>query len=336
MPRLNLLLERTADPELYRREERDFFKRLSRKGDDARQGGIILRDTAELRALSVTQFTGGGATIPENFSDRLEAALKWASPIRAQAEVVRTEDGADYPWPTSNDVANEGVLLTENTVETETDMSFAVVVLRSFKFSSQRVNVPQELVEDSPLLASQLGRLLGLRIGRLQNRHFTVGTGAGQSRGVVGAAPVGATSASPTLITGDDLLALIDSVDPAYRENGRFQLHQDVWKLVAGLKDGNGRYVFPQNTPGQRVLHGYPVSLNPHMSATVAAGNITVLFGDFSFVKIRDVRELRLKAYTEAAGLAENDQTAYSAVLRSDAALLDAGTGPVKSLVQHA
>ncbi len=332
-----VVLKREESLERYWEEEKRFFRRLTNRGPDqgVREGSVILRNSAEARALSATDVTSGAATIPETFSDRLEAALKWASPIRMHADVQRTETGAEMPWPTTNDVAQEGVMLSENTAETEQDMAFGVISLRAFKFNSQRVNVPTELVEDSPLLASQLGRLLGLRIGRLQNRKFTVGTGASEPRGVVNQAIVGATSASPTVIVGDDLLALIDSVDPAYRQGGRFMVHQDIWKSIASLKDANGRYIFPQNVPGQRVLHGYPVELNPHMTNAVTAGAITVLFGDFSLIKVRDVRQLRLRVYTEASGLAEADQVAFSAMLRSDAALLDAGTGPIKSLQQH-
>jgi len=295
----------------------------------------MLRSTDELRALSSTIVTGGAAAIPEGFGDRLEAALLWASPIRMHATVERTEHGGDVPYPLTNDTANEGVILQENVAETEQDMTFTQLTLHAYKFSSQKVLVPNELIEDSPLLASRLGWLLGLRIGRRQNRAFSVGNGASQPLGVVNLAPVGATSGGSSVITDTDVTNLLESVDPAYRQNARFQCHQQTWAQLCQLRDGAGHPIYPQYWPGQRVMAGYPVELNPHM-ATVTNSSISLLFGDFSFVQVRDVRELRLKSYSEATGLAEADQTAYSAILRSDAILLDAGTGPVKSLQQHA
>jgi len=333
-----LELKRGATREETRILDRKFLRVLA---GNARQkaahefGTASLLDADEVRALSATIVTGGGAVVAEGFSDRLEAALVWASPMRMHAEVFRTETGSDVPWPLTDDTGEEGVILQENVIETESDMSFQQTTLRTFKFSSKRVLVPVELVEDSPLLAGQLGKLLGLRIGRLQNRVFTVGTGAAQPQGVVNAAKVGATSLNSSAIVSDDVNALIESVDPSYQINGRFMCHQSVWQAISNLRDGAGRPIYPQHVPGQRTLQGFPVELNRDMASTVTSGAICLLFGDFSSFKIRDCRELRVRSYSEALNVAELGLTAFSALLRSDGALLDAGTGSVKSLQQH-
>ncbi|TMQ33689.1 MAG: phage major capsid protein, partial [Planctomycetota bacterium] len=203
-------------------------------------------------------------------------------------------------------------------------------------FWSKRLVVPQELLEDSPLLAGQLGEILGLRIGRIQNRKFTVGTGASEPNGIVNVAPVGVTASAQTVFVADELTALVGSVDPAYRLNGaRFMMHPVTFDVCKWLKDSGGNLLYKQYVPNEPLLDGWPVTLNQHM-ATIAASAKVVLFGDFSRVKIRDARDLRLQTYQEASGLAESDQTGYACILRSDCALIDAGTGPIKSLQMHA
>jgi len=328
-------LERTNQSKPSAKEERKFLRRIAK--EDGGGGDLWLRDTAEYRALSVTLLTGGGATIPEGFSGRLEAALYYASAIRSVAEVVRTDDGADFPWPTTNDTATEGAIILENAAATAgQDIAFGQVVLRAFKFWSKRLVVPQELLEDSPLLAGQLGEILGLRIGRIQNRKFTVGTGASEPNGIVNVAPVGVTASAQTVFVADELTALVGSVDPAYRLNGaRFMMHPVTFDVCKRLKDSGGNLLYKQYVPNEPLLDGWPVTLNQHM-ATIAASAKVVLFGDFSRVKIRDARDLRLQTYQEASGLAESDQTGYACILRSDCALIDAGTGPIKSLQMHA
>jgi HK97 family phage major capsid protein len=330
-------LERTSQSKPSAKEERKFLRLLAQQDRiDGEGGELQLRDTAEYRALSVTLLTGGGATVPESFSGRLEMAMYYASAIRSLAEVVRTDDGADFPWPTSNDTANEGVIIAENAAATAgQDIAFGQVVLHAFKFWSKRVAVPQELIEDSPLLAGQLGEILGLRIGRIQNRKFTVGSGASEPNGIVNVAPVGVTAQQQTVFVADDLTALVGSVDPAYRLNGaRFMMHPATFDYCKKLKDASGNLLYKQYVPGQPLLDGWPVTLNQHM-ATIATSAKVVLFGDFSRVKIRDARDLRLQTYQEATGLIEADQTAYACILRSDCALIDAGSGPVKSLQMH-
>jgi hypothetical protein len=71
------------------------------------------------------------------------------------------------------------------------------------------------------------------------------------------------------------------------------------------------------------------------MASTVAAGNITLAFGAWDRVVIKDVKGVRIVRTSEAANTAEVDAVLVGAMLRSDCALADAGTHPVVYLQQH-
>jgi HK97 family phage major capsid protein len=63
--------------------------------------------------------------------------------------VLRTSTGAALPFPTSDDTSNKGALLAENTQTVEKDTEFGQLVLNAFKFTSKKVLVSIELLQDS-------------------------------------------------------------------------------------------------------------------------------------------------------------------------------------------
>jgi HK97 family phage major capsid protein len=303
---------------------------------------VTLSDTrglAELRAQSAVITTSGGYAIPEFFHDGVELALFDASAMRRVADIERTPDGRDYFWPQNDDTSVEGVIIPENSTANVADAGFGAIVLRAYKFSSQRLLVPRELVEDgTPRLMATLGMILGRRIGRIQNRLFTNGNGVFQPVGIVPAAQVGVTAASATALAADDLISLEESLDPAYRQGASWLMHPQIESAIRKLRDSAGRYLFPVDEEApRRMLRGYPVIWNQHMSSTIASGQRTVLFGDFSYYKIRDVREGQLKTFEESPGTIEQDSIGMQQILRSDGNLLDPSAGknsPIQAL-QH-
>jgi HK97 family phage major capsid protein len=177
------------------------------------------RTHVEARALATQTGSAGGDTIPTGFQPSFEAALLQFGGIRNAADIMRTATGNPLPWPTGNDTSNKGVMLGENVaVATNTDPSFGLVMWNAYKFTSKMILVPVELMEDSAFdLPSIIGGMCGERIGRIQADYFTTGTGAAQPKGIVTAATVGKTTASATAIKYDELVDLVHSVDPAYR-----------------------------------------------------------------------------------------------------------------------
>lgn len=290
----------------------------------------------ERRALGTQVLGSGGAIVPQGFIPRFEQAMLDASGMLQAAEVMRTPDGRELPWPTTDDTSNEGELIGENVAVGEQDVTFGQHVFRAYKLSSKLVRVSAELLEDSAInLAGELGGMLGTRIGRTTNRLLTVGTGAGQPHGIVPDSTVGVTAASASAIAADELISLVHSVDVAYRSGASFMMHDATLATLRKLKDGDGQYMFQQSLQlGQpdRLL-GYPIVINSHVPV-IAASTKVVLFGQLSKYKARFAGALRVRRLTER--YAENDQEGFIAFQRIDGKLLDAGTNPVKALEMHA
>ena len=289
----------------------------------------------ESRALSGQLDAAGGFTIPEGFVSNLERAMLEFGGMRQVATVLRTTGGEEMIWPTSNDTTNTGALTAENATVTEQDVTFGAVLFHAYNYTSKMVRVPVTLIQDSAFnLASVLGDILGERLGRIGNTHFTTGTGAGQPKGVITAAATTAAAAA-TSISWDDLFKLIHSVDPSYRSGSGvgFMMHDTICRDIRLIKDGNGRYLWVDSVQLGKpdTILGYPVTINQDMASTIAAANKTVLFGQLSKYYIRDVGSVRVRRLVER--YADSDQEAFVAFMRFDGNLLDAGVAPLKVLL---
>jgi HK97 family phage major capsid protein len=290
---------------------------------------------SEQRAQTVST-TGGGYLLAQQFSDKLEEAmLAYGSVLTSGATIMNTGTGAALMYPTVNDTSNVGELLAINTAAASQDVAFGNLQLDAFKYSSKTVLVPFELLQDSEFdVPGLLGRLLGERISRILNQHFTTGTGSGQPNGIVTASNLGVTAAGAAAITADEIANdLPHSLDPSYRKNAKFMFEDATLKAVKKLKDSQNRYLW---LPGLAVrepdtIAGYPYIVNQDMGS-MATGVKSVIFGDFSKYLIRRVKGIEL--YRIADKYIESAQVGFVAFARFDADLLDAGTRPVKHLIQ--
>lgn len=288
------------------------------------------------RALQTLGGSAGGYLVSDEFVRSLEIAQLTFGGMRSVADIIRTMTGGEMPWPTADDTANLGEIVGEDETSNEADPTFGQQIWRSYLYSSKIVRVSTALLEDSAIdLASELGRMLGERLGRIHNNHYTTGTGANQPRGFTLDAPVGKTTASATAITAEEVIDAIASVDPAYRINGRFMAHDAVFFYLRKLKDGQGRFLWESDIKAGMPdrIWGYPTAINMSMASVVTNSAITGAFGDFSKYKVREVRSVRLRRLDEL--YAAKDQVGFVAFVRSDGKLLTAGN-PVKVLQQLA
>jgi HK97 family phage major capsid protein len=292
-------------------------------------------------AMGVGSGSIGLYSSPDSPMGALERALLAFGGMRQVARVFRTASGTDMPFPTTNDTGNAGALLAENTQVSEVDPTFGQLVLNSFKYSSKLVLVARELLNDSAVnVPEMLGSMLGERIGRIQNTHFTTGDASSKPNGIVTAATSASiTTAAAATVTYDNLVDLVHKVDPSYRPGSKFMFHDGALKIVRKLKimnysgDVNGQPLWqPALSAGvSDTILGYEYVINQDVTTPGAAAK-SFLFGLLSKYLIRDVEDIRLVRMDER--YADYDQVGFTAFMRSDGDLLDAGTRPVYYMTQ--
>ncbi|WP_025917678.1 phage major capsid protein [Herminiimonas sp. CN] len=279
----------------------------------------------------------GGYTVQTEIVKQVADALKAFGGMRSVAETIQTAQGNPMSYPTSDGTGEIGEIIGENTPATALDPAFGTLPLNVYKFSSKIIAIPFELLQDSAIdVEAFINARIVTRLGRIGNLKFTVGSGSGEPTGVVTAVGVGKTGITGQTVTViyDDLIDLQHSVDPAYRENGKFMMHDSTVKYIRKLKDVNGRPLWVPDYDGGiaggkgGTLAGSEVVLNQQMPV-MAANAKSILFGDFSYYKIRDVMAMNLFRFTDSV-YASKGQVGFLAWMRSGGNWIDVG-GAVKA-----
>ena len=299
------------------------------------------RDILEQRLQQgLSQDSAGGFTVAETLMTSLERARLLFGGVSQVADIMTTPGDGLIKWPMIDDTSNTGSSVEEGGTISTTTVTFKQFMLGSHKVTSSIVRISSELLRSSVInMESEIGSLLGERIGRKENALFTTGTGgSNQPQGIVVGSVAGKTAASATAIVSDELLDLQHSVDPEYRNmpSAGWMFHDNVLLVIRKLKDGNGRYLLQDSiqagVPG--LLLGKPFQINQSMASAVAASAKTVLFGELAKYKIRRVAGLRIVVFRELYGA--TDEIGIVAHSNSDGGVFNAGTDPIKHLIQSA
>ncbi|MFM0326090.1 phage major capsid protein [Caballeronia glebae] len=308
---------------------------------------MLARQTPDIRnAMSTTTTTEGGFTVATEYQRSLEIAMKAYGGMRAVAHAIRTATGASMNFPTTDPTAEVGEIVGQNSPVSGLDTTFSNLSLDVYKYSSKKIALPFELVQDSFIdIEAYIQGLLAMRLGRIQNTHFTTGSGTGQPRGLITAAntgKVGATGQTLTVIY-DDLVDLEHSIDPAYRSQPGvgYMMHDSSVKVIRKIKDTQGRPIFVPGYEGDAMINGgapdrlmgRPIYINQDMPV-MAANAESIAFGQLSKYVIRDVMDLTLFRMTDSA-FTLNGQIGFVGFLRTGGNLIDAG-GAVKTYANSA
>lgn len=310
-----------------------YFAKWLKHGDK----GLSAEEWADIRnTMSTTTTSQGGYAVPTDVNNAVLDVLKAYGGVREEATVIQTDMGNPINFPTSDGTSEVGELIGENTTATAADPSFGVVTLNTYKFSSKIVAIPFELLQDSAVdMEAFIAKRLGDRLGRVLNTYFTTGTGTSQPQGVVTAAASGkvGTTGQTTSVIFDDLVDLVHSIDPAYRNDGAcFMMNDSSLKVVRKIKDTAGRPIFLPGYDGLGgamgdQLLGYDICINQDI-ASMAANAKSILFGDFKRYTIRDVMGLTLFRFDDSAYV-KLGQIGFLAWMRSGGVMTDGGA-PIK------
>ena len=249
-------------------------------------------------------------------------ALQEANLLRNLCNVITTSYG-DRKIPV---VASHGsaAWMDEEGAFQESDDAFTQVTLSAYKLGTM-LKVSDELLNDSYFdLEAYIAAEFARRIGAAEEEAFLIGNGSSKPTGLLhttGGASLGVTAASATAITIDEVLDLYHSLKSAYRKNATFLVNDATIKAIRKLKDGQGQYLWQPSvqagTPD--TILNRPVVTSQYMP-TAAAGEKTILFGDFKYYWIADRQGRTFKRLNEL--YAASGQVGFLASQRLDAKLI--------------
>lgn len=293
----------------------------------------LQRAETETRAQGVATGAAGGFLVPDEFRAGIIKATKHFGGMRNAAQVIPTNSGTDLTYPTVDDTNNTGALIGENTAVTELDVVVGNKVLKAYKWTSRLVRVSNELLQDEAYnLETELGALLGERIGRAQAPYWITGTGTNEPEGILTNAAAGVTLAAGNStgfasagVGQDALIDLEFSIDESYLAGASYGFNRTSLSRIRKIRDADGRSIWqPSLAAGApSTINGYPVWTDPAFPTWAANAKIGV-FGDIRQAHvIRDVAGIAVRRLNER--YAEFDQVGFVGFARADGQVQNPG-----------
>lgn len=286
-------------------------------------------------AYNIGADSGGGVTVPEEWSQELAQVERQFGRVAGLASNVTTTGVGDLHWTTVVD-AETAALIAEGGAYVESEDTFGEVVFNAWKYGGL-AKASDEVVSDAGVdLANFVAQRAGQVIAVANNPHFVNGTGTGQPRGITNnTTGVTLTAGQTTTITSaDSLIDLFHSVSPAYRDNASWLLHDNTVKIVRKLKDTTGQYIWQSGLQAGApdTILGRAAYPDPDMPVP-AAGAKTIYFGDVKRnYLVRYAGPVTVKRLTDL--YAANGQVGFRVDRRVDGDIVD--TGAARILVQSA
>ncbi|MBR3721246.1 MAG: phage major capsid protein [Selenomonadaceae bacterium] len=227
----------------------------------------------------------GGYLVPEEMDNRLIDVLTEENIMRNLGTKITTSGERKINIAATKPAASwieEGGALTFG------NATFDQIILDAYKLHVA-IKVTEELLYDNAFnLESYIIDQFGKAISNAEEDAFLNGDGQHKLTGMLQTAQVGLTTAGAT-ITADELISLVYTLKRPYRRNAAFIVNDQTLSVIRKFKDDNQAYIWqPSYQAGEpdRLL-GYAVYTSPFVP-TIAAGNVVLAFGDFSYYNIGD------------------------------------------------
>ena len=284
-------------------------------------------EAREVRALQADSDEAGGYLIaPQQFITKLIEELEDEVFMR-QFATVETVTNADSLGAPSLDADIEDATWTGEitAADEDTAMDFGKrewhphALAKLIKVSNPLLRKSTQGVE------ALIRRKMAYKFGVTMEKAYLTGTGALQPLGVFTASALGISTArdisagnTTTAIGLDGLFEAKFSLKGAYLARSRWIYHRDAVKMIAKMKDGDGRPIWQDSirTGEPDILLSRPVHMSEYAPNTFTSGLYVGILGDFSFYWIADALGMTVQRLLELYAL--TNQTGFIGRLESD------------------
>jgi HK97 family phage major capsid protein len=245
----------------------------------------ILQKRGTATQIVGTNSLGGYLVIPE-FSKAMIEVMKAFGGVLNLITPNDSATGASLTIPKEDTTSQVGTLITETTADTVADVSWSNVSLSAYMFTSNIIKLSWEFLQDNAYNAEQrLINIAGKRIGRALSAYLTTGTGSAQPEGfITGAGAAAVTTASATVVTPDEILDLIHSLDTAYRAGATLVFNDATLKALRKFKSSTNEPIWqPSIREGvPSTIYGVPYQVIHEMASAGTTANKFMAYGNFN------------------------------------------------------
>lgn len=273
--------------------------------------------TGEERATSPgLSYGSNGAIVPTTIAKKIIEKVKELSPIYEKVEKFHTKGTLEIPVydtdssvesPTGEvNVAYQGNEFTELVAG---QGKFTSVELKGYAHGALTV-ISRKLLNNVDInVTNFLTNKMAQAFAEFWERELLVGTGASNNHMTGAISTTNLVASGNTTYTAanaskiDNLISLQLAVPQQYQKNAMWIMDKSVFTELRKAKDGNGNYYLAYGkgiTSGfEWQLLGKAVYISENMPTPTAAGNIPVLYGDFSGMAMKISQDLEIQLMRE-------------------------------------
>lgn len=251
------------------------------------------KSLAEVRALAADSNVSGGYLLaPLQMVQGLLKAVDNATYIRQWANVQQVMGAAEGLGAVSldNDPADPAWTSELNIGTEDSTMTFGKRELIPHPLAKY-IKVSRKLLRKVPSVEGLLMQRFAYKFGVVMENAYLNGTGVGSPLGVMVASNSGvstsrdvSTGNTATTITYDGLKNAKYTLKQQYHGRARWLFHRDAIKMLAKIKDGDGRYMWEDQVRAGEpdMLLGMPVFMSEYMPNTFTTLLYVGILGDWS------------------------------------------------------
>jgi HK97 family phage major capsid protein len=281
--------------------------------------------------------TGGSQLVAPAFYPILTQAQQAYGGLVNVVNQRTTDTGASMKISLSNDVANGLTTWPESSAASELDPSLATAQSATEMYNTGVITVTLEELQDSAWdLDAFISDVFGQRLYRGLAKYVSQGSSSGVFASYLAGGVSGATSAAGAAVGYADLLALWNSLDPAYEANALWTMNSNTRGQLMGVVDTMGRPLFipSPNAGGFDTILGRKIVLDQYLP-NVALSSKSIAFGDFKAgYTLRNVGQFQI-ARDPYTYLVSKGAVAFIGYGRGGSFSTNAGTNPLKYLTQR-
>ena len=278
---------------------------IDQYADDVKNFASYIRNSVNGVSNAATQLTKGdnGALIPATIANKIIEKVTELSPLYAKATKYPGKGTLNIPYA---DTATNDITVAYATEFTDLEShsgKFSTIQLTGYLYGAL-TKISRSLLNNSDFNLTQwVINHMADKIAKWIDNELINGT-ADKISGV--AKSYDTTNMKLTLgkkssVASDELISLQELIPDVYQPGAIWVMAKNTRTAIRKLKDGQDNYLLQRDfmNPANYTLLGKPVYISDNAPALGTAGNLAIMYGDFSGLAVKEAEPSEIQILNE-------------------------------------